>query len=109
MHTNKFAIFFRRAKACRAGIMRRRRQPSPPRGRLLLLSVRTELAEVSPEVIALLLALDAGEDHLGARNLRARIGDVGLKRLLVPGEARILVRIGVAVVGCGARLAAVET
>src|SRR4051794_39764080 len=45
----------------------------------LLVAGGVELLEISPQVAALLFVLDAGEYHLGAGNLRARISDVFLE------------------------------
>src|SRR3954464_5556104 len=71
----------------------------------LLLAGGVELAEIGPKIVALVLAADAGEHHLGAGNLGARIGDVFLEYGFVPGDAGILVRLGVVVVGGTAGLA----
>ena len=73
-----------------------------------LLPVAVELLEISPQIGALVFALDAGEHHLGAGNLGARIGDVFLETCFVPGDAGILVGFGVVVALDGAGLAAVE-
>src|SRR5690348_18396082 len=75
---------------------------------LLLAAVRLELADIGPQVVRLLLVLDAGEEHLGARDLAARVLDVFLERRLAPGDARVLVGVAVIVAGRGPRLAAVE-
>src|SRR3954463_9370098 len=66
-------------------------------GGLLLFAGGIELLEVGPQVGALILAADAGKHHLGAGNLCARICDVLLEHRLIPGNARILVRLAVAV------------
>ncbi len=63
----------------------------------LFLPSRTELLEIGEQVVDLVLVLDAGEDHLGAGDLRLRVLDVLLERRLVPGDARVLVRLGVVV------------
>src|ERR1044072_3121797 len=75
---------------------------------LLLVALGVELLEVGPQVRALLLVLDAGEHHLGPRNLGAWIGDVFGERLVVPGDAGVLVRFGVIVTLDGAGLAPIE-
>src|SRR6266481_9830618 len=62
----------------------------------LLTAISGELLEIAPQSREFLVALDAGKNHLGARNLRARIFDVFLECFLVPGDAGILVCIGVA-------------
>jgi len=66
------------------------------------------LRDERPEIIDLLLVLDAGERHLGAGNLRLRVLDVFLELGLVPGDAGILVGIRIVVVRRGAGLAAVD-
>src|SRR4051812_10139134 len=76
---------------------------------LLGFAVLVVLREEGPEVVGLLLVLDAGEYHLGARNLCSRILDVILERGLVPGQARILVGIGIGIVRRGAGLASVQS
>ena len=75
---------------------------------LLLLALGVELLEVGPQIGALVFVLDAGEHHLGAGNLGARILDVFVEHGLVPGDAGILVRVGVIVALDGAGLAALE-
>ena len=64
---------------------------------LLLLPLGIELREIGPQVARFSLVLDAGEDHLGAGNLAARILDVFEEHVLVPGDAGILVGLGIAV------------
>src|ERR1700761_8875211 len=75
---------------------------------LLGFSILTELRDVGPEIVDLFLVLDTGEGHLGAGNLRPRILDVFLELGLIPGDARILVGIGVIVIRHSTGLAAVE-
>src|SRR5262245_23679779 len=72
-------------------------------------SVATELFEISPQITRLLGVLDAREDHLGARNFLAWIGDVVLECRLAPGNAGVLVGLGVVVAIDRSALAAVET
>src|SRR3569832_2133268 len=74
---------------------------------LLLLAVGAERAEIGPEALGFLLVLDAGEDHLGARDLDARVLDVFEELRLVPGDARLLVGLGIAVSRRGAGMASV--
>src|SRR5450631_488886 len=76
--------------------------------RSLLLSIRSELLEIGPKVAGFLFVLDAGEDHLGARNLGARILDVVLEGRLAPDDAGVLVGVGIAEAGRAAGMAAVE-
>src|SRR6185437_9852819 len=76
--------------------------------RLLLLPVRSELADIGPEVGDLLRVLDARKDHLGAWDHRARIVDVFLERVLAPDDAGRLVGLGIAETRSRARVAAVE-
>src|SRR5262245_13847402 len=61
------------------------------------IAFRAELPEVGPQIPDLLFVLDAGKHHLGAGNLGARIADVVLERVLAPGDAGILVGLGVIV------------
>src|SRR6185437_3754709 len=75
---------------------------------LLLLPVRVELADIGPQVGDLLGVLDAGENHLRARDHRARIVDVLLERILAPDDAGLLVGFRIAVARCGAGMATVE-
>src|SRR5262249_56721778 len=69
---------------------------------------RLELAEIGPQVAGLLFVLDAGEEHLGAGDLGARVLDVVLEGRLAPGDARILVGVAVIVARGRSRLAAVD-
>src|SRR5579871_5770080 len=94
-----------RAAAALIGIKRGVRAPLPA---LLLAAVRLELADIGPEVVDLLVILDTGEEHLGARDHAARVLDVFLELGLVPGDARILVGVAVIVARGRSRLAAVE-
>src|SRR3974390_1193823 len=87
----------------------RRRGPPEPYGSLALdLAVLVELRNEGPEIVDLFLVLDPRKDHLGARNLRLRVLDVFLELGLVPGDAGILVGVGIIIVGRGAGLAAVD-
>src|SRR6185437_212879 len=76
---------------------------------LLLFTLGVELLEIGPKFAGFLFVLDAGEDHLGARDFGLRILDVFLESRLAPDDAGILVGVGVAIVGRGAGVAAVET
>src|SRR3979490_2883870 len=69
---------------------------------LLRLAVLVVLREERPEIVGFLLVLDAGEGHLGAGNLRLRILDVVLEFGLAPGDAGILVGVGVGITVGGA-------
>src|SRR5262249_47538413 len=64
--------------------------------------------QVGPEVIDLLLVLDAGEHHFGAGNLGARVLDVLLEGALAPGDAGVLIGLGVVEALGAAGFAAVE-
>jgi hypothetical protein len=75
---------------------------------LRLVAVGSELLEIAPQIRDVLVALDIGKNHLGARNLRARIFDVFLERFLVPNDAGVLVCIAVAEALNRASLAAIE-
>src|SRR5215510_12644722 len=77
-------------------------------GDSLGVAVSPELLEVGPQIADLLLVLDAGEDHLGAGDLGARVADVFLERVLAPGDAGVLVGLGVIVAINAARMAALE-
>jgi hypothetical protein len=66
---------------------------------LLFVAVRTELFEVGPQVAGFLFVLDAGKNHLGIGNFGAWILDIVLEGRFIPGQARILVGVGVAVFG----------
>ena len=66
-------------------------------GPLLLLPVRGELLEEGGEILDLVFLLDAGERHLGAGDLGLRVLDVLGEHRLVPGDAGILVGVGIAV------------
>src|SRR6202043_906629 len=76
--------------------------------RLFGLSVLVVLRDERPEIVDLLVVLDAGEGHLGAGNFGFGIPDVFLEFGLVPGDAGILVGVRVTVVRHGAGLAAVQ-
>src|SRR5262245_36250748 len=75
---------------------------------LLLAAVRLELADIGPQVFDLLRVLDAGEEHLGALDLGARVLDVFLEGCLAPGDARALVGVAVIVARGRSGLAAIE-
>src|SRR5580704_8344958 len=81
-----------------------------PLGRLLFLdaAVGIELADIGPQVVDLLLVLDAGEDHLGAGHLGPRVLDVVLELRLVPDDAGILVGVGIGEIGDAAGMPAVQ-
>src|SRR5262249_49945467 len=55
-----------------------------------------------------LFALDAGEDHFGARDLGARVFDVFLECGLAPGDSRSLVGVAIVETIDGAGLAAIQ-
>src|SRR5438132_8846213 len=74
----------------------------------LRLAVFVVLRDESPEVVRLFLVLDADEYHLGAGDLRLGVLDVVEELVLVPGDAGILVGVGIGKIRRGAGLAAVE-
>src|ERR1700750_3391951 len=95
--------------SCSRGLDRGQPASAPYRARrLLLIAVRLVLGEISPQVVALLLVLDARENHLGAGDLGARVGDVFLEHRRIPGDARVLVGVAVAVALRRTGLAALE-
>jgi len=62
-------------------------------GTLLFFALGVELFEIGPQVAGFLLVLDAREDHLGTRNLGARILDVFEECRLAPDDAGFLVQM----------------
>src|SRR5205807_9891930 len=72
------------------------------------LAVLVELRDVGPEIVDFFFILDAGEDHLGPGNLGPRVLDVLLELGLVPGDAGILVGVGIIIAFDAPGLAAVE-
>src|SRR5215510_16484540 len=72
------------------------------------LAVLVVLRKVRPEVVGLFLVLDAGEHHLGAGDFCLGILDVLKEDVLVPGDAGILVGVGIGIALDAAGLAAVE-
>src|ERR1700710_2569600 len=74
--------------------------------RLFLFAAGIVLLEEGNQVVGLLLVLQAGIDHLGARHFRLGIPDVFAEGGLVPGDSGFLIsgRIGIAFLA--ARLAA---
>src|SRR5262249_22767392 len=76
--------------------------------RSLRLAVLVVLRDVSPEGVRLILVLDAGEYHLGAGDFSLGILDVFEEDILVPGDAGILVGVGIGIALDAAGLAAVE-
>src|SRR6266567_3941498 len=75
---------------------------------LLLLAVRSELVDIGPKAGDLPVVLDPAESHSGAGNHGRRIVDILLERSLIPGDARVLVCIGIIEALNGAGLAAVK-
>src|SRR5262249_50520615 len=62
---------------------------------LLLAAISSELLEIAPQIRDFFIALDTRKNHLGARNLGARISDIFLECFFVPGHAGVLVCIAV--------------
>ena len=92
-----------------AGHFCRQDREYPPQAPLITFSCRPcRIREVGPEVVGLLLVLDAGEHHLGAGDLRLRVLDVFEELILVPGDAGILVGLGIGIPFDGAGLTAVD-
>src|SRR5258707_15739627 len=98
-----------KVKLPRAGAGRAPTHRSLARRSRLLGAVGVELLEIGPQVVAFVLALDAGEHHLGAGDLGLRIGDVFLEGLFVPNDAGVLVGVGIIVAFNRAGLAPIET
>src|SRR5579862_2865870 len=96
--------------SCLLSIALRQIKPQAASVRLLFLdaAVGVELADIGPQVVDLLLVLDAGEDHLGAGHLGARVLDVVLELRLVPDDAGILVGVGIGEIGDAAGMPAVD-
>src|ERR1700684_4227553 len=75
---------------------------------LLDAAIGVELADIGPQIVDLLLVLDAGKDHLGAGHLGAGVLDVVLEFRLVPDDAGILVGVGIGEIGDAAGMPAVD-
>src|SRR5260370_28086517 len=75
---------------------------------LLFIAVGSELLQVAPQIRDFLVALDAGKNHLGARNLGPRISDVFLERFFVPDDARALICVAVTEAFNSASVAAIK-
>src|SRR5262249_23857350 len=73
-----------------------------------LRAVSLELRQIGPEIADLLLVLEAGEHHLGARHFGLRVLDVFLECRGIPGDRGVLVGIAVAEIRHRAGLAPVE-
>src|SRR6266851_5941747 len=73
---------------------------------LRLTAVRLVLLEECDHVFHLLRVFEAWECHLRALHQGLRVWQIGLKRCFVPGQVRVLVRVGIIEVGIGACLAA---
>src|ERR1700741_4777044 len=97
-----------RTPSCRPRRRPNRRGGAGRRGEAgsLRLAVLVELREIGPQVVRLVLVLDAGEDHLGAGNLSLGILDVFEEGFLAPGDAGILVGVGIGVALDAAGMAA---
>jgi len=65
--------------------------------------------EVGDEVLAVLLLLETAEGHLGAGDVLLGVLEVGEQSVFLPGDALLLVGVGVGVAVDGAGLAAEET
>src|SRR5204862_3486046 len=74
----------------------------------LRLAVLVVLRDVGPEVARLFLVLYAGEHHLGAGDFCLGVLDVVEELILAPGDAGILVGVGIGIALDRAGLAAVE-
>src|SRR5215467_11368786 len=75
---------------------------------LFLAAINSELLEITPQVCDFLVAPDTRKNHLGTRNLGARIPDIFLECFFVPGDAGVLVCIAVVKALNSASRAAVE-
>src|SRR5438132_9933195 len=81
-----------------ASSVRQPRARLAQQSRSFLPPVRIELRKIGPEILDLLLVLDAGKHHFGSGDLGFRVLDVVRECNFIPGEPRIPVRFGVAVV-----------
>lgn len=66
------------------------------------------MLDIRDQVVPVLVLLQATEGHLGAGNVLLGVLEVGEESALVPGDALLLVGIGVGVAVDGAGLAAEE-
>jgi hypothetical protein len=69
------------------------------------LAVGAELSEIGDEIIPIGVLRQSGKNHFRPRDFSFRIGEVCVERCLVPGDAGVLVRIGVIITRNGTSLA----
>ncbi len=83
----------RRRRCCRAHVAASSpfKTTSDKGPALFLFPVGIELLEKGDQIVGFLLVLQAGIDHLGARDLRFRVLDVFAEGRLIPGDPGILV------------------
>jgi len=77
--------------------------------RPLARNLSSGVLEVGNEVVPVLLLLETTKGHLGARNVLLGVLEVGKQSVLLPGDALLLVGVGVGEALNGASLAAEET
>ncbi|MPC12877.1 hypothetical protein E2C01_005592 [Portunus trituberculatus] len=65
--------------------------------------------EVGNQVFSLLLLLESSEDHLGARDVLLRVGEIHVESVRGPRDALRLVGVRVHIAGCLTRLAPNKT
>src|SRR5262249_50774130 len=76
---------------------------------LFFTAIGGELFEITPQIRHFFIALYAGKNHFGARNLGPRISDVFLERFFIPRDAGTLVCIAVTEAFNDARLATIKS
>src|ERR1700761_3518985 len=90
------------------GSLRQIKSMRAARRLFLDITMRVELANIGPQIVDLLLVLDAGEGHFGVRYHGARALDVLLECRLVPDDAGVFIGVGIVEIRHRAGMAAVE-
>jgi hypothetical protein len=76
---------------------------------LFSFTIPVVLGKERPEIVDLLLILDACERHFGTWDLCFRVLDVLLEYGFIPGDAGVPVSLGIAIVGRRASFAAINS
>jgi len=76
---------------------------------LFSFTIPVVLGKERPEIVDLLLILDACERHFGTGDLCFRVLDVLLEYGFIPGDAGVPVSLGIAIVGRRASFAAINS